>query len=156
MTNAWGYVQSISAGASSKVCAMGNQQEQYKFDTRAYGFALEQTGYPLIRQWLHGRDGGTADTEYLRFAKDAISRGSAPMLHVVAAGAMADKGRVKVLVDGLDDSKRTKFFSSLNIAAYTSETPRLMGAYVWLVCIAILQSLPSTGAKLFLAMLCAS
>jgi hypothetical protein len=83
----WDLIQRINAGASHKVCAMGDGS--YKYDTRPYGTALQQEGYPKIQQWINLQWSNESEIECFKFLRDAISRGSIPMLEV-AASALKD------------------------------------------------------------------
>ena len=75
-------INSMTVGASSKVCQMGDSREKYAYDERPYGKALTQEGYPKLRRWVEGDTADDALGEALAFLVDAIGRGSIPMLTV--------------------------------------------------------------------------
>lgn len=68
----------------------------YKHDDRPYGTALQQEGYPRIQQWINLQWSNETEIECFKFLRDAISRGSIPMLEVVASA----------LKDSPDQSRR--------------------------------------------------
>lgn len=105
MSNAWQQIQAIRAGSSDR---------DYR-DPRSYGTALSQEGYPNIGQWAQGHWPPENIDECQQLLKDAISRGSRPLLNV-AMIVLSDFPDVKQIIWGrLSEHQRTKVRSMIQI-----------------------------------------
>jgi hypothetical protein len=114
MPNNWELVQQIDAGASRQTCQMGGAKHPH--DSRRYGSALQQEGYPLIQRWVEGDRAADAEAECLQFLRDGISRGSLPMLAVAGIALKQTVERNVHLMRSLSLPERQRLAQLLKIA----------------------------------------
>ena len=117
--NNWNLVQEIKAGASPQTCAMGGAK--FPFDSRKYGAALQESGYPLIRQWVEQDWNARSQAECLRFLQDSISRGSFPMLAIAGLALKSNAEMSSRIVDALSESEFDRLKSLLKIGVAIGE-----------------------------------
>ena len=117
--NNWDLVQEIKAGASPQTCAMGGAK--FPFDSRKYGAALQESGYPLIQQWVEQDWNARSQAECLRFLKASISRGSFPMLAIVGLALQSNAEINARIVDALSIPEFDRLKSLLKIGVAIGE-----------------------------------
>lgn len=113
----WDLVQQMKVGASPQTCQMGGAK--FRFDARSYGSALQEEGYPLIRQWADRNWNAETRAECLQFLQDSINRGSIPMLSIASLALRGDA--TAQIVQALSASELARLDSLLKIGAAMEE-----------------------------------
>lgn len=118
-------INSMTVGASSKVCQMGDSKEKYAYDDRPYGKALAQEGYPRLRRWIEGDMADDALVDALTFLADAVSRGSIPMLTVAAMALVHHPELCLESVARLPQKQQARFRSLVKMGAVLGDYNQL-------------------------------
>lgn len=123
-------VNAMTVGASPNVCSMGEKKDAYKHDERAYGTALAQEGYPLLRRWVDGDTADDAIGEALEFLVDAVGRGSIPMLTVAAMALVQHPELCLETVARLPQKQQSRFHSLVKMGTVLGTYNQLFRAWV--------------------------
>ena len=100
----WNRVNELWPGISEKVRLMAENPEPR--DTRPYGIALQEEGYPLIRRWVSGDWSAAPRAEAARFINATATQRSIPMLAVLAIATEGQPERWKEMLETLPAEDR--------------------------------------------------
>ncbi len=111
----WNLIQAINAGASRKTCSLG--EGSVPFDARPYGTALEQEGFPYIRQWSNGQWSAESKADCYQFLRAVVERRSVPMLAVLAIARQKDpENFIGQWIEALSPKERASLTLTAKIA----------------------------------------
>ncbi len=109
----WKLVEKMKVGATPQTCQMGGAN--FRFDARAYGSALQEENYPLIRRWLDQDWSVQSEAECLQFLQDAINRGSIPMLSIASLALKHDEVKSSQMIQSLSTREMNRLKSLIKI-----------------------------------------
>lgn len=132
------HINTMTAGASHAVCQLGEIKR--KPDSRPYGVALSQEGYPNLSRWVDGDLADEALDEALRFLVDAVGRGSIPMLTVAGLALAEHPEQCLGAMATTDAKQQARFWSLLKMGTVLGDDQQLFRG--WLDALNDAQPLP--------------